>query len=177
MARIGDELIRPMLRALDNIPGFGRQLGGMTRGLRRKQRANGDGVKDTDKFDAPSRKGDPPGDPKTIVLKPKRNWDDGKRAEFAEKVRLMNERDLVKPAKPETRTSSFRRDYIEKYGPVPKGKDVDHIQELQLGGRNALDNAMPLDKSVNRSVGSQIKHQIKGDAVGTNYQVEIDWGR
>jgi hypothetical protein len=176
MARIGDELIRPMLRALDNIPGFGRQLGGMTRGLRRKQRANGDGVKDTDKFTAPPPKGGPPTEPKVITLKPKRNWDAKKRAEFEEKVRLMNERDLIKPAKPESRTSSFRRDYIAKFGPIGKGKDVDHIQELQLGGKNALDNAMPLDKSVNRSVGSQIKHQIKSDDIGTTYNVEIDWG-
>ncbi|MFT4233340.1 MAG: hypothetical protein QM606_11280, partial [Leucobacter sp.] len=47
-----------------------------------------------------------------ITLKPKKNWSDSQRAEFAEKVRRMNEHDLVKPDRIEPRTRSFRRDYI-----------------------------------------------------------------
>ena len=51
MARIGDELIKPMLRALDDLPVHGRQLGDMARGLKRKQRQNSDGVEEIDVFD------------------------------------------------------------------------------------------------------------------------------
>lgn len=55
MARVGDELIKPMLRALDDIPVHGRQLGEMVRGLRGKQRRNRDGVEDIDTFDVTLR--------------------------------------------------------------------------------------------------------------------------
>lgn len=51
MAKVGDELIRPMLRALDDVPVHGRQLGDMLRGLKGKQRRNRDGVEDIDTFD------------------------------------------------------------------------------------------------------------------------------
>jgi hypothetical protein len=39
--------------------------------------------------------------------------------------------------------------------------DVDHIQELQLNGSDAASNLGMLDRSVNRSFGSQINHQLK----------------
>ena len=55
MARVGDELIKPMLRALDDIPVHGRQLGDMVRGLRGKQRRNRDGIEDIDTFDVTLR--------------------------------------------------------------------------------------------------------------------------
>lgn len=55
MARVGDELIRPMLRALDDVPVHGRQLGDLVRGLRSKQRRNRDGVTDIDTFDVSLR--------------------------------------------------------------------------------------------------------------------------
>ena len=51
MARVADELIRPMLRALDDLPVHGRQLGDMVRGLRGQQRRNRDGVEEIDTFD------------------------------------------------------------------------------------------------------------------------------
>ncbi|WP_231872682.1 polymorphic toxin type 15 domain-containing protein [Microbacterium oleivorans] len=44
-----------MLRALDDIPVHGRQLGEMVRGLRGKQRRNRDGVEDIDTFDVTLR--------------------------------------------------------------------------------------------------------------------------
>lgn len=55
MARVGDELITPMLRALDDIPVHGRQLGEMVRGLRSTQRRNRDGVEGIDTFDVTLR--------------------------------------------------------------------------------------------------------------------------
>lgn len=51
MGRVGDELVRPILRALDDVPVHGRQLGDMVRGLRGAQRRNRDGVEDLDSLD------------------------------------------------------------------------------------------------------------------------------
>jgi hypothetical protein len=54
---------------------------------------------------------------------------------------------------------------------IPNGHDIDHLIELQLGGADDIANMWPLDSSVNRSIGSQIAHQIEklglrpGDAV------------
>ncbi len=39
--------------------------------------------------------------------------------------------------------------------------------ELQLGGADKLSNMEPLDRSVNRSLGSQIHHAIKNYPEGT----------
>lgn len=50
---------------------------------------------------------------------------------------------------------------------MQKSHDVDHIIELQLGGADELSNMEPLDRSVNRSLGSQIHHAIKKHPVGT----------
>lgn len=47
------------------------------------------------------------------------------------------------------------------------GKDIDHIQDLQLGGIDDIVNMWPLDSSVNRSLGSQINHLIKDLNLGT----------
>lgn len=44
---------------------------------------------------------------------------------------------------------------------VPDGYDVDHQIELQLGGRDDISNMKPLDKSVNRSFGTQIEWQLR----------------
>lgn len=38
---------------------------------------------------------------------------------------------------------------------------MDHAIDLQLGGADKVSNMWPLDSSVNRSLGSQIPHQIK----------------
>lgn len=62
MPRVGDELIRPMLRALDDVPVHGRQLGDMLRGLRTTQRRNRDGVNDVDTYDGPATPSGRPGD-------------------------------------------------------------------------------------------------------------------
>jgi len=39
--------------------------------------------------------------------------------------------------------------------------DVDHIHELQLGGKNDQTNLRLIDSSINSSVGSQISHRMK----------------
>jgi RHS repeat-associated protein len=51
---------------------------------------------------------------------------------------------------------------------LPSGFDADHIHEWQLGGSYFdPDNLQGLDKSVNRSFGSQIYHQMKNSDTGT----------
>ncbi|MBE0388756.1 hypothetical protein PLUTE_a5074 [Pseudoalteromonas luteoviolacea DSM 6061] len=50
---------------------------------------------------------------------------------------------------------------------MPSGHDVDHVVDLQLGGSDTLSNMLPLNSSVNRSLGSQIHHQIKNLPPGT----------
>jgi hypothetical protein len=57
--------------------------------------------------------------------------------------------------------------YTKEHGPVLKGHDVDHLIDLQLGGKNDLSNLWPLDSSVNRSIGAQIQRQIEGLPPGT----------
>lgn len=52
MARIGDEIFRPIMRALDDAPVHLRQLRGAVDGMKAKQIRNRDGVTDIDKFDA-----------------------------------------------------------------------------------------------------------------------------
>ncbi|WP_220657142.1 HNH endonuclease signature motif containing protein [Tsukamurella sp. TY48] len=44
---------------------------------------------------------------------------------------------------------------------VPKGWNVDHIIDLQLGGENALGNLQLLNASVNKSMGARIANAIK----------------
>lgn len=50
---------------------------------------------------------------------------------------------------------------------VPRGYHGDHMQDLQLGGSDTLDNLGALDGSVNTSLGPQIDAQIRGLPDGT----------
>jgi 5-methylcytosine-specific restriction endonuclease McrA len=52
-------------------------------------------------------------------------------------------------------------------GAVSATEDVDHIQDLQLGGSDEVWNMRGLDRSVNRSMGSQIQQKIKNLPEGT----------
>ena len=53
---------------------------------------------------------------------------------------------------------------------APSGYDIDHVIELQLGGLDDLGNMSPLDLSVNRSIGSQIRHPLSDFPLGTKIQ-------
>jgi hypothetical protein len=64
-------------------------------------------------------------------------------------------------------TTSASRTYKSAGGLVPPGYDVDHVLDLQLGGEDSLSNMLPLNSSVNRSLGSQIMHAIKDAENGT----------
>lgn len=52
MTKIGDEVFRPIIRALDDAPVHMRQLRDVVDGLKAKQIRNRDGVTDVDKFDS-----------------------------------------------------------------------------------------------------------------------------
>ncbi|MBC8060374.1 MAG: hypothetical protein H7Y18_06885 [Clostridiaceae bacterium] len=52
---------------------------------------------------------------------------------------------------------------------VPSGKDIDHTLDLQLGGADDILNMNPLDLSVNRSLGVQIKNAIQNYPIGTKF--------
>ena len=49
---------------------------------------------------------------------------------------------------------------------VPKGHDVDHTIDRQLGGADDVSNMKPLDKSVNASLGQQVALQLRNRADG-----------
>lgn len=59
--------------------------------------------------------------------------------------------------------------YKNEHGPdsVPDGYDVDYVIDLQLGGVDHVSNVRPLDASVNRSMGAQIRYLIKDLPEGT----------
>ena len=70
------------------------------------------------------------------------------------------------------KTSDYERDnsLIRQYknnNPVSSTEDVDHIIDVQLGGKNELSNLQALDSSVNRSFSRQIAAQIKNYDDGT----------
>ena len=112
-----------------------------------------------------------------LSLKAKDGWDAKQKAEAVAKVQkldsLAKQGDLAKTVPQRSSTSAGRR-YKKAGGDVPSGNDVDHVQDLQLGGADDLANMAPLDSSVNRSLGSQINHQIKDLPAGTKVcSVEI----
>jgi hypothetical protein len=61
----------------------------------------------------------------------------------------------------------FVRNFKNGADSVPGNSDVDHMQDLQLGGKEDVSNMRPLDKSVNRSLGKQINNETKDLPYGT----------
>ncbi|MCS6587487.1 putative T7SS-secreted protein [Curtobacterium flaccumfaciens] len=101
-----------------------------------------------------------------MTLKYKKTWGAGRRAAADQKVAQLD--DLAR--KGELRYTEvseadrkFRvRDALKKHtGLDPKGMDADHVQDLQLGGQNIVSNFQWLDRSVNRSIGSQVRHEVE----------------
>ncbi|WP_397538200.1 hypothetical protein [Rummeliibacillus pycnus] len=103
-----------------------------------------------------------------IELKYKENWTPSQRAEADVKVKALTEAKTVKTIPNRGGTSaSSRYKKVKGVDSVPKGKDVDHTIDLQLGGADDILNMNPLDKSVNRSLGKQIQHKTKEYPHGT----------
>lgn len=72
-----------------------------------------------------------------------------------------------------TRGSNTRGRFQKAGGNVTASQDVDHILDLQLGGADEFWNMQGLDKSVNRSLGSQIQNQIKNLPAGTKVNITV----
>ena len=92
----------------------------------------------------------------------KEDWTPGQRAEADAKCKALSKADTAKTI-PERCSTSASKKYKNEYGEnsVLKTQDVDHTIDLQLGGIDDIHNMNPLDKSVNRSLGSQIAYLIK----------------
>ena len=103
--------------------------------------------------------------PKTIVLKANPKWTPRQLADAKKKVQALNKSPMKgnkKITRDTSKTSKFRKE-----NKVGKRHDVDHKQDLQLGGKDDAKNMWKLDKSVNRSFGKQINNQIKDLKHGT----------
>lgn len=102
-----------------------------------------------------------------IKLKYKDTWTPEQRAQAYEKVKALSG-SVTKKSRVGKR-KNVRNMYKKAYGnnSIPENHDIDHIIDLQLGGTNELSNLRVLDKSVNRSLGTQISRQIKGYDYGT----------
>lgn len=131
-------------------------------------------VRAQDKFDDKPDMTPPAG--RVLQLKYKKRWTPDQRrqmdAKVAELNRLAQEGLLIKTG-PKRQLSGLRDKFAAlldmKGKDLPKDMDVDHIHELQLGGKDSVLNSWLLDSSVNRSTGSQIRQLIKGDIIKTPY--------
>ena len=103
-----------------------------------------------------------------IELKYKDGWTAAQKAEADAKVKALSDATTEKTPANRGGTSASSR-YKSAYGKssVPSGYDVDHTIDLQLGGADDILNMNPLDMSVNRCLGVQIKNAIKDYPDGT----------
>jgi hypothetical protein len=93
-------------------------------------------------------------------------WTEAQRSAADEKVKALFEAsrrgELKKTLAQRAGTASPR---YERSG-VSDGDDVDHIIDLQLGGKDDALNLKPLDRTVNRSLGKQVQLQLSALPVG-----------
>lgn len=96
-----------------------------------------------------------------LTVKLKESWSAAQKLEAAAKIEALNKTEMVVTKAERSATSAASR-YKKAGGTVnSKLQDVDHIQDLQLGGKETVGNMKPIDKSVNRSLGRQIQNEIK----------------
>ncbi|XVN20308.1 hypothetical protein QZH46_10725 [Pseudomonas corrugata] len=101
-----------------------------------------------------------------LVLKYKPGWTEEQRIEAAAKAKILNDAPTVVTTSERSGTAAAMNRY-RRTEQTPTGRDIDHMVDLQLGGSKTIDNLWPLDASVNRSLGSQVQHQIKNLPPGT----------
>ncbi|GCD42220.1 polymorphic toxin-type HINT domain-containing protein [Streptomyces paromomycinus] len=94
-----------------------------------------------------------------IDLNYKEGWTSAQKAAADHKVAALNNADLV--VTPVKRKGTQRKVFVRGGGKIHKDEDADHLIDLQLGGRDEFSNLWALDKSVNRSLGSQIMARIR----------------
>ncbi len=96
-----------------------------------------------------------------LTINAKATWDASQIAQAEAKAEALTKAETIVTKNPVARQANLRGKFVKAGGQVKPTDDVDHIVELQLGGNDQLNNLQALDKSVNRSFGSQIKSQIK----------------
>lgn len=103
-------------------------------------------------------------------MKYKEGWSAAQKAEADAKVKALSNAKTVKTPVNRGGTAASSR-YKSTYGKtsVPNKYDVDHTIDLQLGGADDVLNMNPLDMSVNRSLGAQIKNAIEPYPDGTEF--------
>ncbi|MDE2595235.1 MAG: HNH endonuclease [Sphingomonadales bacterium] len=101
-----------------------------------------------------------------LALTYKPGWSAAQRAEADLKVQMLTEGDTVVTQSTRSGTSAASR-YRSAGNQIAPGNDIDHVIDLQLGGSDTVSNMLPLNSSVNRSLGAQIQHQIKNLPQGT----------
>jgi hypothetical protein len=103
--------------------------------------------------------------PNEVKLTFRPDWDEAQRAAAIAKAKALTEAQtkVVKnPLRKGTEQAKFRAE--NGLGP---DQDADHIIDLQVNGQDIAENLQGLDKSVNRSLGSQIQNAIRDLAEGT----------
>ncbi|MGC3993919.1 MAG: HNH endonuclease [Propionicimonas sp.] len=98
-----------------------------------------------------------------IALRMKRGWNADQIAAATQKVADVNAAGpMVSRVAEAERAVNVRRLWESVSGKITQsGVDVDHILDLQLGGKSVIENLQLLDRSVNRSFGAQINNAIK----------------
>lgn len=107
--------------------------------------------------------------PVDVYLKYKKGWTDEQKAAADAKLKICSEADTVKSEVIRGNQKKLRSQLKKTLGikKIPEGYDVDHVVDLQIGGRDDMMNTQLLDRSVNRSLGAQIQHAIKDYEIGT----------
>ena len=99
------------------------------------------------------------------MLKRKDIWDEIQMSQATRKARDLSRADTVKTTVGKRNGSAadaFKKEY--RKDSVPAGY---HVIDLQLGSADHVSNMRPLDASVNRSMGAQIRYPIKDLPEGT----------
>jgi hypothetical protein len=95
------------------------------------------------------------------------HWTGTQRALAEAKAQSLNDAAHTVTSVVKRSSGSANKRFRDSGGIVGQAEDVDHIIELQLGGSDTLENMRPIDRSVNRSFGAQIRHRIKNVPIGT----------
>lgn len=98
-----------------------------------------------------------------LNLRYKPGWTPAQRAEADEKLKKLNEHCKAGRAvvTAPTRGASASRRWARAGNTRRDNEDVDHELDLQLGGCDCLSNMSTLNNSVNRSLGPQIRNDIR----------------
>lgn len=108
--------------------------------------------------------------PTVLLLRYKPGWTAAQQSAADAKAAAMNHMEDLVVTQVERRgnmQAAFRR-----LAKLDSSQDADHIKELQLSGQDEMDNLWGLDKSVNRSMGSQIKAEIARQGLSAGDRVD-----